>query len=182
MDLPDALAAFERQRLEAERELASRRADLLASEAASSRAALMAERKKFEGELERQAREAADRQAILLELDHDRTELAALYREAHQELSRLRVELSERSLEVLELRRGQEQEKEEMGGPSQNTCVVCLDAPANMAAVPCGHLALCEVCAVQLPGSVGRRRPHDARPPCPVCRRSTERLIQIYAP
>lgn len=131
-----------------------------------------AERAMHGKELARQAREAADRQAILQELDHDRTELSAVYRAAQRELSRLRAELSEQAVETLEIRRSRDLLERELHRRQQErTCVVCLDAPAVEASVPCGHLALCETCAPQL-----------APRHCPVCRRRSERTIRIYTP
>ena len=47
------------------------------------------------------------RQAVLQAVAQDRSELATMYRRASQELSRLRAELSQRTLEVLELRQEQ---------------------------------------------------------------------------
>jgi len=165
LPMPGEDLAAERARLEAERERAALR--VLASEEA-----LAAERAIHEAELARQAREAADRQAILQALNHDHTELAALYREAHQELSRLRAELSERTVEVLELRQAQERLRRDLSSQSsRNTCVVCLDAPATMASLPCGHLALCEACVVQLD-----------RLQCPVCRHASSFMIHIFTP
>jgi len=153
---------YERARLELERELAAQRAD-------ASEEALQAERASYEAELARQAREAEDRQAVLQALSHDRTELAAMYREANQELCRLRAELSQRTVELLELR--QEWGEWRRRQPSQNICVVCLDARSTMAVVPCGHLALCEACAGQL-----------ERLLCPVCRQPSESIMHIFMP
>eukprot|EP00435_Cladocopium_sp_Y103_P067435 s370_g30.t1 len=112
--------------------------------------------------------------AILNEVAQDRSELALMYRRANQELCRLRAELSQRTLEVLELR----QEimlllSRRPRPPGLNKCVVCLDEPARLAFVPCGHLASCEVCAAQM---------SDPRPRCPVCRRRSESILQIYLP
>mmetsp|Transcript_71049 Transcript_71049/g.200424 ORF Transcript_71049/g.200424 Transcript_71049/m.200424 type:complete len:548 (-) Transcript_71049:56-1699(-) len=133
--------------------------------------ALDEERAAREAEMARQERDAADRQAILQALDHDRAELAALYREAHMELHRLRTDLSERTMEVEELRREQEQLRYEvMRRPAQSTCVVCLDLPASVACVPCGHLSLCEACTGRLRGRQ-----------CPVCRRPVATVLRIFA-
>mmetsp|Transcript_22530 Transcript_22530/g.64913 ORF Transcript_22530/g.64913 Transcript_22530/m.64913 type:complete len:353 (-) Transcript_22530:135-1193(-) len=154
-------------RLEAERELASQRA-LRFEEA------LEAERTNYEAELTRQALEAADRQAMLQAINHDRTELAALYMEAHQELCRLRTELSERTVEVMELKQSQERLRRDVEMQHlHNTCVVCLDDPATMASVPCGHLAMCEACAARLDAS--------GTEACPVCRRRSA-FMHIFTP
>jgi len=160
--------AAERAILEEERELAAQRA--LASEEA-----LAAERANHEAELARQAQETADRQAILEELNHDRTELASLCRAAHQELSRMRADLSERDMENLELRCSRDRLDRELqqlrSSARSGTCVVCLDAVATRACLPCGHLALCEACVEQLD-----------RWQCPVCRHAVRDVVQIYTP
>ena len=97
-------------------------------------------------------------QAVLQAVAQDRSELATMYRRATQELSRLRAELSQRTLEVLELRQ-----------QSRRRCVVCLEASARLAFVPCGHLASCEACAAKL-------RPLS----CPVCRGRSESRPEIW--
>lgn len=150
----------EQARLELEREIARK---------AAFEEALEAERASYEAELARKTQEAEDRQAILNEVAQDRSELALMYRRTNQELCRLRAELSQRTLEVLELR----QESRRPRPPGLNKCVVCLDEPARLAFVPCGHLASCEVCAAQM---------SDPRPRCPVCRRRSESILQIYLP
>jgi chromosome segregation ATPase len=148
------------------------RLELAERRALSLEEALDAERAACEAELARQAQEAADRQAVLQTLDHDRAELAVLYREAHRELHRVRGELSERTAEVWELRREQEQLRNEVTmRQTQNTCVVCLDSVASVACVPCGHLALCETCT-------GRLRRWQQ---CPVCRQHATKFLQIFA-
>lgn len=141
---------------------------------AESRARLeLAERRThmLEAELARQSQEQAEQEAVLQAVDQNRSEMVSLYREAHREILRLRSEITERVIEVGELRREQEYLKtRSMLRPTQNTCVVCLDAPAAVAPVPCGHLSLCEGCVSQL-----------RRPQCPVCRRPAASMIQIFA-
>ncbi|CAJ1339415.1 unnamed protein product [Effrenium voratum] len=132
----------------------------LAQRALAYEEALEAERASYAAELAQKAREAEDCQAVLQAVAHDRSELAAMYRRASTELCRLRAELSQRTLEMLELRQDRS---------ARNKCVVCLDAFAQMAFVPCGHLASCEACAGHL----------DA---CPVCRRRCESMLHIYMP
>jgi hypothetical protein len=51
----------------------------------------------------------------------------------------------------------------------ERMCVICLDADAVMAALPCGHLAFCEQCV-----ELARERP------CPVCRSNVENIVKIY--
>eukprot|EP00913_Durusdinium_trenchii_P001576 g1460.t1 len=106
-------------------------------------------------------------QATLKAVAQDRSELASMYRRANQELCRLRAELSQRTLEVLELR----QESRQLRQPGLNKCVVCLDETARLAFVPCGHLASCEICAAQI---------HPLQ--CPVCRQKSESVLPIYLP
>ncbi|OLQ07407.1 Baculoviral IAP repeat-containing protein 2 [Symbiodinium microadriaticum] len=106
--------------------------------------------------------------AVLQAVSHDRSELAATYRHANKELCRLRAELSERTVQLLELRQEFDRWRRRQ---VQNQCVVCLDAPANMAFVPCGHLAVCEACAGQL-----------ERPICPVCRQTSQSILHIFVP
>eukprot|EP00753_Platysulcus_tardus_P001125 PLAT11081.1.p1 GENE.PLAT11081.1~~PLAT11081.1.p1 ORF type:complete len:142 (-),score=48.19 PLAT11081.1:84-509(-) len=51
-----------------------------------------------------------------------------------------------------------------------SVCVICLDAPATMAIIPCGHRALCSACAV----------PHMLRHKCPICGRKLMRMLRIW--
>ncbi|KAJ7334715.1 hypothetical protein DFH08DRAFT_291680 [Mycena albidolilacea] len=50
-------------------------------------------------------------------------------------------------------------------------CIICQDEEATMAAVDCGHLAMCSGCSVVVMGSSRK---------CSLCRRGIERLIRIY--
>mmetsp|Transcript_12218 Transcript_12218/g.22934 ORF Transcript_12218/g.22934 Transcript_12218/m.22934 type:complete len:450 (-) Transcript_12218:127-1476(-) len=54
---------------------------------------------------------------------------------------------------------------------STGKCVLCLDGATSHAAIPCGHLAFCGVCAAERPTTS-----------CPVCRRPTDCLIRIFEP
>ena len=51
------------------------------------------------------------------------------------------------------------------------SCIVCMDAPATHAIMPCGHLCLCNDCAKKL---------LDAGDDCPICRAKIESTQQIY--
>jgi len=153
---------YENARLELERESAARRAD-------ASEEALQAERASYEAELARKAQEAADNQALLQALHHDRAELAIMYRKANQELCRLRAELSQRTVELLEIRQERGDGRQLL--PAQNNCVVCLESKATMALVPCGHLSLCQECSSNLDGLR-----------CPVCRQPSESMLHIFMP
>ena len=57
----------------------------------------------------------------------------------------------------------------------QGLCVVCLEAQAEYALLPCGHKCVCEVHAVQVSGSA-QRRPGE----CPICRRPVRKYKRIY--
>jgi len=121
-----------------------------------------------------QVRDAADRQAVLQVIDEDREDLHTRYLEVQGEMAWLRAELCRREAEVLELRQGEDELRRELqrsrSSSSPGTCVVCLDNLAHMASVPCGHLAMCEVCVN-----------HIDRLRCPVCRHPSESFIHIYA-
>ena len=56
-------------------------------------------------------------------------------------------------------------------------CVICMDAPRQVAPTSCGHLCMCKKCAVALPrhqaGNRFIRR-------CPVCQGEWARFLQIY--
>ncbi|KAA3671691.1 E3 ubiquitin-protein ligase RNF34, partial [Paragonimus westermani] len=47
------------------------------------------------------------------------------------------------------------------------TCCVCLNAVPDCALDPCGHVAMCYKCAVELTD-------------CPLCRRHVQRVLRIY--
>ena len=49
-------------------------------------------------------------------------------------------------------------------------CCTCLTEKACLAAIPCGHLALCKACGPRASGS------------CPICRRRDFSLLRIYTP
>ena len=50
------------------------------------------------------------------------------------------------------------------------TCCVCLTEKAQQAVIPCGHLALCDACALRAQGT------------CPICRRHIFSLLRVYTP
>lgn len=52
------------------------------------------------------------------------------------------------------------------------TCVVCWDAPAEGACVPCGHLAGCMSCLSEIKAKNWG---------CPVCRGQIEQVVKVYA-
>jgi hypothetical protein len=56
-------------------------------------------------------------------------------------------------------------------------CCVCMDAPREAALVPCGHLALCLQCAMQLKAAAHAK---GAQWCCPVCRLPVKSFIRIY--
>lgn len=57
-------------------------------------------------------------------------------------------------------------------GPGEpGPCVVCLNARADHAIYPCGHLCLCRPCSVEITSMRG---------PCPVCRGPAADCIRIF--
>lgn len=57
---------------------------------------------------------------------------------------------------------------EKLGG----TCVICWDAPAEGACVPCGHLAGCMECLSEIKAKNWG---------CPVCRVQIQQIVKVYA-
>ena len=53
----------------------------------------------------------------------------------------------------------------------EGKCVICIDEPAQWAAVPCGHKAMCAECGKKIMQTTKR---------CPVCRQSIAQLIHIF--
>ncbi|WZZ58667.1 hypothetical protein YC2023_058774 [Brassica napus] len=62
-----------------------------------------------------------------------------------------------------------EGEKKEDGSYGQ--CSICLDAPSDVVCVPCGHLAGCMSCLIEIKSNNGR---------CPVCRAKIDQIIKLY--
>lgn len=58
------------------------------------------------------------------------------------------------------------------GARGTDTCMVCMQRPADAAVVPCGHLCGCETCLRDM-----QRQPS---PQCPMCRGHMASLIKIY--
>ena len=61
------------------------------------------------------------------------------------------------------------QVQESQGAAELRTCVICLDAAATIAVLPCGHRCLCSVDAPALVGQV-----------CPICRGPVAHVQQIF--
>ena len=55
----------------------------------------------------------------------------------------------------------------DQGSPRELQCVICLDAKKSRACIPCGHVCVCERCAVPLTS-------------CPVCRQPCSDFMRIY--
>ncbi|GMH08540.1 hypothetical protein Nepgr_010380 [Nepenthes gracilis] len=55
---------------------------------------------------------------------------------------------------------------------SSSSCVICLDAPAEGACVPCGHLAGCMSCLSEVKAK---------KLGCPICRAEINQVIRVYA-
>ncbi|CAI8603113.1 unnamed protein product [Vicia faba] len=56
-------------------------------------------------------------------------------------------------------------------GGSSSTCVICLDAPAEGACIPCGHVAGCMSCLNEV---------KTKKWGCPVCRAKIDQIIKLY--
>jgi hypothetical protein len=54
---------------------------------------------------------------------------------------------------------------------SGSTCVICLDAPAEGACIPCGHVAGCMSCLNEV---------KTKKWGCPVCRSKIDQIIKLY--
>lgn len=144
-------------------------------------------------ELTQRTRQVKDLQSILEVLTEDRLVLEQRFEKAEAELEQrtcealasdqrvdaLQAELSRAKGEIYTFRALQAEldhardynyalEAELAAMKDQGMCVICLAEVASYAAVPCGHLALCERCGVQ--------------PTCPVCRTKVQRVMRIYKP
>jgi hypothetical protein len=61
------------------------------------------------------------------------------------------------------------------GGEESPCCVVCMVAPRSHVFIPCGHQCVCGECSTEM-----LRRGRGARVLCPVCRRASTSVMQIY--
>jgi len=58
-------------------------------------------------------------------------------------------------------------------GPQEDIeCIVCMDELRNTVLVPCGHIALCNTCAMNIMTS--------RRPLCPICNSTVDDLCRVY--
>ena len=57
------------------------------------------------------------------------------------------------------------------GSGSGSSCVICLDAPAEGACIPCGHVAGCMSCLNEV---------KSKKWGCPVCRAKIDQIIKLY--
>lgn len=80
-------------------------------------------------------------------------------------------EFSSRSKKKKEFSSRSQNKKDVTGKKEFGECCVCMDRGKSHALVPCGHLCACAECAVHLV---------KKKLPCPVCRGSIERSVQIY--
>lgn len=62
-------------------------------------------------------------------------------------------------------------EEEKNAAGSGSSCVICLDAPAEGACIPCGHVAGCMSCLNEVKAKKWG---------CPVCRAKIDQVIRIY--
>ncbi|KAG4997750.1 hypothetical protein JHK85_029189 [Glycine max] len=60
---------------------------------------------------------------------------------------------------------------EKNAGGSGSSCVICLDAPAEGACIPCGHVAGCMSCLNEV---------KSKKWGCPVCRAKIDQVIKLY--
>jgi len=71
-------------------------------------------------------------------------------------------------------------ETKPIAGP---TCVLCLDAVAEVIAYPCGHRCYCDACADSVRGEIADARLHPGSKcgrRCPICRESLENLVHVF--
>ncbi|XP_020204281.1 putative E3 ubiquitin-protein ligase XBAT35 [Cajanus cajan] len=61
--------------------------------------------------------------------------------------------------------------KEENNASGSGSCVICLDAPAEGACIPCGHVAGCMSCLNEV---------KSKKWGCPVCRSKIDQIIKLY--
>jgi hypothetical protein len=59
----------------------------------------------------------------------------------------------------------------------QPMCCVCMDAPLQVAFMPCGHMAACVACGERVM-SAGAQRRDGAR--CPICGEATQRFMRVF--
>lgn len=64
-------------------------------------------------------------------------------------------------------------EEGQSAGEIGSTCVICLDAPAEGACIPCGHVAGCMSCLNEVVKTKEKMG-------CPVCRAKIGKVIKIY--
>ncbi|XP_071732480.1 putative E3 ubiquitin-protein ligase XBAT35 isoform X2 [Rutidosis leptorrhynchoides] len=62
--------------------------------------------------------------------------------------------------------------EKEKNKSDSSSCVICLDAPAEGACIPCGHMAGCMSCLNEIKGKNWG---------CPVCRTKIDQVVRLYA-
>jgi len=70
--------------------------------------------------------------------------------------------------------RGAAAKSKQVDDDAQSGCVICLDAPPELACVPCGHVCLCSACAQALTLT------DSFRFKCPVCRIKVQCTMRVY--
>lgn len=120
----------------------------------------------------KQAREAAEliRSWASPQDSHIR-DLVGRLASAHEALS---LVLQSREAQVVELQAALRDElaaRRQSPHTSSGKCVFCLDGATSHAAIPCGHLCFCGVCAAE-----------HSTTSCPVCRRPLDSIIRIFEP
>jgi len=83
----------------------------------------------------------------------------------NDEIIKLLMELNKMNLELNKLKNdNKERENTEI-------CKVCLDNKRNVILIPCGHIALCNICANEL---------KQQQLPCPICRGEFTKIQQVF--
>jgi len=68
-------------------------------------------------------------------------------------------------------------ENKPIAGPA---CVLCLDAPAEVMAYPCGHRCYCDICAKGARTDLVTASIEQRCMRCPVCREALENLVRVF--
>ncbi|KAF7807087.1 putative E3 ubiquitin-protein ligase XBAT35 [Senna tora] len=81
------------------------------------------------------------------------------------------IDLSPIDISSPSVEKSPEEEKNAVGSGGSSSCVICLDAPAEGACIPCGHVAGCMSCLNEVKAKKWG---------CPVCRAKIDQVIKIY--
>ena len=64
--------------------------------------------------------------------------------------------------------RGEEIAAKEAQDLDSNQCILCMENPKNIVAIPCGHIAVCQQCSTRSPTT------------CSICRRKVQSWVQVF--